>query len=282
MKQIDRFIDENLISELISDLILDIRKNNQKWSKITKQTPALQIGYVAQHLSSLLTGYEGTRSGARGLDISDGTEVRSCNRVDQVDTCESCGEKVMRSETICSSCGSNKIKRNNDSKWLFTIRSEKELEDLLNTERVLLLLFDYPNFDDYDFNTIRIRAFEIYPKNDRHKNFCEIMKNYYYGIYTENLKKNPKKVPAPKNLWPDSFQFFMCNPIKIFECSISSVNENPIIESISFVSSNIDRSTLVSEPLPIKLLYKKEKQKVSQIKRDFLLENEKNILSLRD
>jgi len=282
MNKIGIKIDEDKIREFINDMILEPRKKALKWSEITKQTPALNIGYPAQHLASLLTGYEGKRSGARGDDISDGTEVRACNRVDQVDECQSCGEKVMRSENSCSSCGCQKIKRKNDSKWLFTIRSEKELHELLVTKRVLLLLTDYPDFEKNNFDKIRIRAFELYPQDERHSKFVEIMKNYYYDIYSKNLERNPKKVPAPKNFWPESYQFYLSNPIKIFECNISSVNENPCIDSIYFISPEADRKNLISENLPKSLLKKEELTLVSQVKSDFLNENEKKVLCLRD
>ena len=281
-KEIQVDINSNLIVEFLNEVILEPRKNILKWSKITKQTPALNIGYPAQHLSSLLTGYEGSRSGARGDDISDGSEVKACNRIDQVDKCKGCGEKVARSEETCPSCGSEKIERKNDSKWLFTVRSEKELEELLTAERVLLILSDYPNFEESDFEKIRIRVFEIYPKNNRHRRFVEIMKHYYYKIYSDNLEKSPKKVPAPKNFWPESYQFYLSNPIKIFECVISSVNENPIIESIYFIPPSVNREELSSEILPKSILSKSELQLVKHIDREYLSENEKELLPLRD
>jgi hypothetical protein len=282
MKQIDINIDVDVISKFLNEMILEPRKIALEWSKITKQTPALNIGYPSQHLSSLLTGYEGKRSGARGEDVSDGTETKSCNRVDQVDECSVCKEKVMRSEKKCLNCNSEKIKRKEDSKWLFTIRSEKELEELITANRVLLILFDYPEFDDNNFDKIRIRAFEIYPRNPRHSNFVEIMKNYYYNIYSKNLQNNPKKVPAPKNFWPDSYQFYLSNPIKTFECIITSVNENPSIESINYITPQIERKNLPSENLPKSILYKHEKSIVSHIPNDYLNEDERKNLVLRD
>jgi hypothetical protein len=282
MKQIDINIDVEVISKFLNEMILTPRKTALEWSKITKQTPALNIGYPSQHLSSLLTGYEGKRSGARGDDVSDGSEVKSCNRVDQVDECGECKEKVMRSEIKCSNCSSENIKRKEDSKWLFTIRSEKELQELITANRVLLILFDYPEFKDNNFDKIRIRAFEIYPKNPRHNRFVEIMKNYYYNIYLNNLEKNPKKVPAPKNFWPNSYQFYLSNPIKIFESIITSINDNPTIESINYITPLVDRSKLPSENLPKSLLKKNEQIIFSNIKEDYLTEEDRKDLILRD
>ena len=86
------------IKQLLNDLILTPRLKAIEWSNITKQTPNIKIGYPGQHLASLVLGMEGKRTGARGDDIVDGTEVKSCSRVDQVDKCSSCDENVLRTE----------------------------------------------------------------------------------------------------------------------------------------------------------------------------------------
>ena len=38
------------------------------WSEITFQTPQARMGYIGQHLTSIVTGYRGGMSGARGYD----------------------------------------------------------------------------------------------------------------------------------------------------------------------------------------------------------------------
>ena len=121
---------QKLINEFLHDLIIKPRLDIHKWSKITKQTPTLKIGYIGQHLTSLILGMEGGRTGARGHDIIDGTEVKSCTKVDQADKCKDCDERVMRTEEECPHCGSRNIDRKDDSKWLFSIRTEEELIQL--------------------------------------------------------------------------------------------------------------------------------------------------------
>lgn len=116
------------IEVLLQELVLQPRLKALEWSKITRQTPNMKIGYPGQHLASLITGIEGSRTGARGDDLRDGTEVKSCSRVDQLDTCKNCGEKILRIEVFCANCGSDKIKRMDDSKWLFSLKSENELK----------------------------------------------------------------------------------------------------------------------------------------------------------
>lgn len=64
---------------LIKDLYIDLRAKVNAWSKITQQTPQARMGYVGQHLVSVVTGYPGGKSGARGYDlvIDDYLNIRS-------------------------------------------------------------------------------------------------------------------------------------------------------------------------------------------------------------
>ena len=55
--------------QLIRDLYITLRNNINLWSNITKQTPQARMGYIGQHLTSIVTGFPGGKSGARGYDI---------------------------------------------------------------------------------------------------------------------------------------------------------------------------------------------------------------------
>ena len=252
---------QRLIVNLLRELVLNPRINALRWSKLTKQTPNMKIGYPAQHLASLIAGVEGVRTGARGDDLADGTEIKSCSRVDQLDNCRDCKQKLLRIEQACPHCGSTNINRMNDSKWLFAIKSQEEL-DLLTSriDRVLLMIADYPLYDEGDFESIRFQAFEIWNNEERHKNFRTLMSNYYHKIFLEHIKKNPNKTPAPKNLWPYSYQFYLCNPLKVFEANVTDANNNPTIEVSCYVEPNTDRSQLRSEDMPSTLLNVEELQ----------------------
>ncbi len=246
---------ENRIKLLLKELVLQPRVKALDWSKITKQTPNMKIGYPGQHLASLVTGMEGVRTGARGDDLEDGTEIKSCSRVDQLDNCKDCKKKLLRIEPICPHCGSENINRMNDSKWLFSVKSEEELKLLTKTiDRVLLTISDYPNYDDNDFETIRFQVFEIWNNNERHKNFSIIMENYFYKIFLEHIKRNPRKTPAPKNFWPYSYQFYLCNPVKVFEAIVKNANKEPDIEIKLLVAPDADRENLIPEKMPTSLL----------------------------
>ena len=250
-----------MIQQFISEVILAPRAPLLKWAKITNQTPNLKIGYPGQHLASLLTGMPGTATGARGEDIVDGTEVKSRSRVDQVDNCKTCGSRIMRNQKRCPNCGSDEIKRNNDSKWLIAIRSPKELDMYLNQiPRMLFILSDYPYFKQGDFDTIRFVAYEIWNQSDRAANFRKLLEDYYWNIYCEHIKRDPNKTPAPKNFWPYKQQFYMCNPIKTFECVIHDANmPSAKIDLLHYVEPDADRSNLPSEDMPQALLNKSER-----------------------
>lgn len=217
----------NKIKNFITEIIIKPRHSLTKWAKITNQTPAAKIGYIGQHLASLVTGIQGTGTGARGDDLADHSEVKSCNKVDQVDKCKDCDSRVLRMEKYCSFCGSQRIKRRNDSKWLFSVRDEQELNQYLNLDRIVLLLMDYPKFEENDYNDIRISIFEIYPKEERMKVFNELLSNHYYKIFKPKQQANQKT--NPMNLHPWSFQFYKCNPIQTFECIIENIDKKPII-----------------------------------------------------
>ena len=162
---------------MLQELILRPRRDLAKWARVTKQTPNVKIGYPGQHLASLITGVEGARTGARGHDLCDGSEVKSCSRVDQLDKCKHCKAAVARIENACPECQSVKIKRNNDSKWLLAVKKEDELTRLLDeVPRILFILSDYPNYDEMDWNTLQFQAFEIWPRHQRHRHFRTLMR----------------------------------------------------------------------------------------------------------
>jgi len=246
---------EELILQMISELVLQPRINAIKWSRLTKQTPNIKIGYPGQHLASLITGMTGERTGARGNDIIDGSEVKSCSRIDQLDVCNDCKLSVARLEPNCPHCDSANVQRKDDSKWLIAIKNENDLDVLLNqVGRVLLMLGDYPNFDKQDFETLRIQTFEIWPGEVRHHRFGELMTNYYHKIYLSHKEKDSNKTPAPKNFWPYSYQFYLSNPVLTFSCTITNANSEPQITIDHLTPPDIDRNTLTSVYMPTKIL----------------------------
>ena len=47
-----------IVNRLINDLYLDLRRKVNYWSEITNQTPQARMGYIGQHLVSVVTGYK--------------------------------------------------------------------------------------------------------------------------------------------------------------------------------------------------------------------------------
>ncbi len=267
------------IEKLMGELVLQPRLKILEWSKITKQTPSIKIGYVGQHLASIVVGMPGQKTGARGNDIVDGSEVKSCNRVDASDVCKNniCKTKISRFESVCPDCGSADIKRDKTSKWLFTIRSKKDLRILTeDVKRIILVLADYPNFDKNDFEEIRFQVFEIWTNSPRCKAFKDTMKDYYENVFLAHKKKDNAKTPAPQNFWPYDFRFYLCNPIKIFSCAVKNANKNPRLKIELYISPKMDRRELPSELMPTDKVKKVEFSKM--IKRASAKEITENLI----
>lgn len=262
VSKITIFDNRSKIETFLREVIVEPRKTMRKWSKVTNQTPNLKIGYPGQHLASLILGMKGTGTGARGDDIIDGTEVKSCSRIDQLDKCKACKGNVLRSQNVCPACGSSDIDRKDDSKWLITIKSESELEMYLTRiPRMLLIISDYPNFDSNDFSSMRIRAYEVWNQSSRASGFRAILSHYFNNIYLEHIREDPKATPAPYNFWPDKYAFYMCNPIKVFESIIDDIDgDQPTITITHYVEPNKNRATLPSESMPSGVLKKQEVQ----------------------
>ena len=250
------------IEKMLIELVLRPRRDLVRWAQLTKQTPNVKLGYVGQHLASLVTGVEGVRTGARGHDLADKSEVKSCSRVDQLDKCKSCRAAVARHESDCPRCGSTAITRNQDSKWLIAVRSEEELRTLLDVvPRIVLILSDYPFYVAGDWNTLRFQVFEIWPADDRHRHFRTLMENYYSNIYLSHIRMNARKTPAPKNLWPYSFQFHMCNPVRTLHCIVHDSLGTPRVDITQCVAPSVDRSTVDPVRMPLSKLSQSEKAK---------------------
>ena len=231
---------KELIKECIKDLYLDPRNMVRKWSEITNQTCQIRFAYPGQHIASVITGIKGVGTAARGDDLSDGSEVKTCSRADQLGECNSCGAKALVWQKECSVCNSHDINIKTDSHWIFSIKSEDELDLLLNIiPRIIAIMFDKENIETDD---IRLRAWEIDPKKQYVQDFFN---DYFYNNY---LKKTN---PAPCNLHPLKFDFYMMEPRLIFHANIN-------IEKRKVEIKYWDVQTPKLEKMPIDILKKDE------------------------
>ena len=60
---------KNASENLIQDLFIDLRVKVNKWAALTQQTSQARMGYIGQHLTSIVTGFPGSKTGARGADL---------------------------------------------------------------------------------------------------------------------------------------------------------------------------------------------------------------------
>ena len=203
--------------QLIQDLYVGLRQKIGMWANITKQTAQARMGYIGQHLVSVVTGFPGGRSGARGKDLvlsdEEFAEIKTCYRVDQLGKCNNCESGVSALESKCPSCGSDDIKRNDDSKWLIGIQHEKEFSEILNPKYYYLVLFDFTDLQNQ--NTIRASIWQVDPMKP---GFAYCLIDYYKNI------KTASRSGAPFNLWPFELKFELMRPILIYQSFIMSDN----------------------------------------------------------
>ena len=249
------------INALLNDLYIDLRKKVNYWSSLTDQTAQARMGYIGQHLVSVVTGYKGGKSGARGKDLvippNEYAEIKTCSRVDQLGSCKKCNSPVSPNETCCSFCGSSNVLRKDDSKWLISITEEypsktalEDSEDILvninKPKYFYFVLFEFKSISDAK-SPIVITIYQVDPKEN---GFTLCMLDYFY-----NIKKN-----APFNMWPHMLKFNLCNPSIIYQSEISVDGnittthydlEHPFIEPFNNLvqyssSKNLTDETLVN------------------------------------
>ena len=216
---------------LLRDLYVDLRRRLIEWSSLTHQTPQARMGYVGQHLVSVVTGYPGARSGARGHDLvlpqEAFAEIKTCYRVDQLGYCGKCGSPVANTEEDCPSCGSGEVVRKDDSKWLITIRNSAELDSLFDPTWYYLVLFDFDDFaEQLDINA------RIWRVDPRRPGFSQCMVDYYFNIKAKSASG------APFNLWPFSPKFYLMRPELIYW---SKILESDDVETLVFPGRDVPR-----------------------------------------
>ena len=227
---------------LIKDLYIDLRSKVNAWSQITCQTPQARMGYVGQHLVSVVTGFPGGKSGARGYDLvmDNGGygEIKTCYRVDQLGACNRCGAVVSSLESVCSFCGSRDIDRKDDSKWLIGLRNDKEFEEVIDPQSYYFVLFEFADLLDPLNNDIEATIWEVDPMS---KGFAYCMIDYYLNIRAKSASK------APFNMWPHQIKFALTKPELIYK---SIIKGNGKIETLIFPTTH---GKIPDELLPLQM-----------------------------
>jgi|GEM_PF-5036510 len=238
-----------LVLELIEDLFIQPRAALLRWARVTNQTAQARIAYPGQHLASLITGVPGAGTAARGDDLLDGTEVKSCSRVDQLGECRDCDERVLPYLEECPQCGSTRVNRKENSHWVLSIRTEQELQQCIESPRILLILFDRPPDRLIE---IRIRAWEVWPTQERHQYFKWFVEDYWENNFS--LKRSRGLNPAPLNLHPLRFDFYMMNPIRVFEARVDS--ESGAGRILHWTAPAEDRDQCTPDLMPARVVKK--------------------------
>ncbi|HHX18139.1 MAG TPA: MamI family restriction endonuclease [Clostridium sp.] len=228
--------------ELIRDLYIDLRNKVNMWSRITMQTPQARMGYIGQHLTSVVTGFPGGKSGARGYDlIMDNNkhgEIKTCYRVDQLGACGDCNAVVSSLEKKCSICESINIVRKDDSKWLIGIQHDEEFAKMLEPYRYYFVLFEFEEINNPQNTNIVASIWEVDPTT---KGFGYCIIDYYINIRANSHSK------APFNMWPHQLKFALTNPKLIYRSLISEEGQikTEIFPSLS--NSYIDELNTLGE-----------------------------------
>ncbi|MCL2841559.1 MAG: MamI family restriction endonuclease [Defluviitaleaceae bacterium] len=212
--------------KLIEELYINLRRGVNFWSNITHQTPQARMGYIGQHLVSVVTGFRGGKSGARGYDLilspTEHAEIKTCYRVDQLGACKNCRNIVSSLETVCAVCNSNEIERKDDSKWLISIRNDDEFAKILIPKFYYFVLFEFEKIHDTENNNIIASIWKV---NSKSEGFAYCMIDYFLNIRASSVSK------APFNMWPHSLKFYLTCPELIYRSKIRHDNK---IETIIF------------------------------------------------
>jgi len=173
-KKLDDLTEEeraDLTVRLLEDQVTEQRKKLHFWREITKQPAQIDTGYVAQHLVSLVTGLPGDLMRGKGLDLADGSEIKSANFLDSLDKRGAIAPR-----------------------WNFLARNQNDLEAFLKYPALYLI--------SLDLNTqqhVRARVWRVYTA--KHK---ELSARYLEWVGKMGRPKllDPKRPDANFQLFP--------------------------------------------------------------------------------
>ena len=128
--QISRKEQENLIKLIIEKIIVQNKLLMNQLQRITNQPAQLDSGYIGQHLVSIVTKIKGGGFRGKGLDLSDGSEVKTANFLDSMDAYNQVAPR-----------------------WNFQANNMEEITCFLNYPAIYLVLIN--NFIDISLNLLK-------------------------------------------------------------------------------------------------------------------------------
>lgn len=124
-----------LALQLLDEQIVEARKRLHFWRNLTNQPAQVDSGYISQHLVSFITHLKGGGFRGKGLDLADGSEVKSANFLDSEDARGAVAPR-----------------------WNFLIKQEAEMFAYLKCEWIFLV-----SIDKYK-EGVRVRVWRLSPK----------------------------------------------------------------------------------------------------------------------
>lgn len=122
-----------LCKRLIEEQIVKQRDELSHWSTLTAQSGMIDTGYISQHLVSLCKQIPGQGMRGKGLDLIDGSEVKSANFIDSKDR-----------------------KGATEPRWNFSSPQDEKLNEFLHYTFIYMVSIDYSSKGN-----LRIRIWEI-------------------------------------------------------------------------------------------------------------------------
>jgi RNA polymerase subunit RPABC4/transcription elongation factor Spt4 len=214
-----------LIKSFLKEMYFERRDTIFKWARLTKQTPLIETKFLGQNLVSLITGISGSGSAARGDDLVDGSEIKTCSRLDQLSKCTNCGAYITAIDEVCPSCGGPVTVRMTDSHWIFTINTDAKRDKILDhTPAIYLLLID--GYELNDTELARFTVWKINPATDRYFR-QDYVNDYYNSNFTRRRRAGEN--PAPMNMHPRSPKFSRTNARIVFEAVMKKTGNTDIL-----------------------------------------------------
>lgn len=138
---------QSLLEELIADFFVGQRQLLLKWSALTGQSAQIDTGYIAQHMASVALAEPGQGFKGKGVDLADGSEVKSAALLSGVDR----PRWNHNMGTLASD--RQRIARGITPMW----------KGYIDAPRVFYVLFDR---SPDDIARLRVRAWCVHPAHD--------------------------------------------------------------------------------------------------------------------
>lgn len=152
--------------KFLEEVVFGQMRQLQTWKTVTNQTSQFDSGYLAQQLTSILSGIPGTALRGRGDDLADGSEVKAANTVQATDT----------------------------PRWNHSLKRRDQVDSHLSKPSIFYVLFDTVERDDS--SPIRCRIWKVSPSTDHAYQVLVEQWDTGRGATTYNMQIQPPRWDA--------------------------------------------------------------------------------------